>query len=443
MNTLHMAWMLARPSSAGRTPQLLTIGAYTMVSAMMLIVLGGAWSFTKLDSDAQSFYIPLAAFALVLLLVPLLVLGSSAAKLSARAQDRALSSLRLLGATGFQVRAVAVTQAAATALVGAVGGVVLYLALAPAVALVKFQGEPIGTAIFLPSMTTVLAVLAVLLLSVISALAGLRKLVITPLAVATRRTAPMPSWIRAVIGIGSIVVLCTLFDKIGLLPVGMGVLLTIIISGFGLGLLALNLIGPWLVAKVGKAKLNKATTPEELLAARMILESPGAAWRQVSGVAMAAFVAVIGGAGAAMFEFSDTQSTGTWEDYLGADVLTGVLMTLSIALICVAISAAISQCAGTLDREDLYLGLHRLGMDLGVINKARVQSVMIPALTVAIGFALASAVLVFPFASLALLIKPLTVGTVLAVLFAGLLVIRLALNIADPRKLLSVHSTRD
>lgn len=442
MNTLHMAWMLARPSSSGRIVQLLTVGAYTMVSAMVLIVLGGAWSFTKLESEAQGLYIPLAAFALVLLIVPLLVLGSAAAKLSARAQDRALSSLRLLGATGLQVRAVAVIQAAATALVGAICGVVLYLALAPAVALVKFQGEAIGTAIFLPVMATATAVLAVLLLSVVSALAGLRKVVITPLAVATRRSAPMPSWMRAVIAIGSIVVICTVFSKIGLLPVGMGVLIAIIISGFGVGLLALNLIGPWLVAKVGTAKLKKAESPEQLLAARMILESPGGAWRQVSGVAMAAFVAVIGGSGAAMFGFSENELASSWELYLGTDVLTGVLVTLSISLICVAISAAISQCAGTLDRQDLYLGLHRLGVDLGVVNKARVKSVMIPALTVAIGFTLASAVLVLPFASLALLLKPLTVATVLAVLLAGLLVIRLSLNIADPRRLLADKSGR-
>lgn len=442
MNTLHMAWMLARPSSSGRIVQLLTVGAYTMVSAMVLIVLGGAWSFTKLEGDAQGFYIPLAAFALVLLVVPLLVLGSSAAKLSARAQDRALSSLRLLGATGLQVRAVAVIQAAATALVGAICGVVLYLALAPAVALVKFQGEAIGTAIFLPPLATAAAVLAVLLLSVVSALAGLRKLVITPLAVATRRSVPMPSWMRAVIAIGSIVVIYTLFSKVGLLPVGLGVLITIVISGFGVGLLALNLIGPWLVAKVGTAKLKKAESPEQLLAARMILESPGGAWRQVSGVAMAAFVAVIGGSGAAMFAFSENDVAGSWEMYLSTDVLTGVLVTLSISLICVAISAAISQCAGTLDRQDLYLGLHRLGVDLGVVNKARVKSVMIPALTVAIGFTVASAALVLPFASLALLLKPLTVATVLVVLLAGLLVIRLSLNIADPRRLLADHSGR-
>lgn len=442
MNTLHFAWMLARPSSAGRTAQLLTVGAYTMVSAMALIVLGGAWSFTKLESEAQGIYLPLAAFALILLMVPMLVLGAAAVKLSARAQDRALSALRLLGATGLQVRAVAVTQAAATALLGALCGVVLYLALAPAVALVKFQGEAIGAAIFLPVLAIVLAILAVLLLAVLSALAGLRKLVITPLAVATRRSTPTPSWIRAAVAVGSIALLCTLFSQIGLLPLAMGVMITIIIAGFAVGLLALNLIGPWLVAKVGKRKLAKATGPEQLLAARMILESPGAAWRQVSGVAMAAFVAVIGGSGAAMFGFSQGNDTGTWEDYLGADVLTGVLVTLSIALICVAISAAISQCAGTLDREDLYLGLHRLGMDLKLINQARVKSVMIPALTAAIGFAVASAVLVFPFASLALLLKPLTVGTVLVVLAAGLLLIRVSLNIADPRRLLVVDSAR-
>ena len=67
---------------------------------------------------------------------------------------------------------------------------------------------------------------------------------------------------------------------------------------------------------------------------------------------------------------------------------------------------------------------------------------MIPALTVAIGFTVASAALVLPFASLALLLKPLTVATVLAVLLAGLLVIRCSLNIADPRRLLADLSGR-
>jgi hypothetical protein len=143
-----------------------------------------------------------------------------------------------------------------------------------------------------------------------------------------------------------------------------------------------------------------------------------------------------------MFGFSENEMASSWEKHLGTDVLTGVLVTLSISLICVAISAAISQCAGTLDRQDLYSGLHRLGVDLAIVNKARVKSVMIPAMTVAIGFTVASAALVLPFASLALLLKPLTVATVLVVLLAGLLVIRCSLNIADPRRLLADQSRR-
>src|SRR5690606_38957307 len=111
--------MLGRPAKSRLAPQLLTACAYAMVSAILLIVLGGAYSFTSFSLEAQSMYLPLAAFAVVLLVVPLLVLGSAAARLSARSNDRALSSLRLLGATGGQISSVAVLQAAGTALAGA------------------------------------------------------------------------------------------------------------------------------------------------------------------------------------------------------------------------------------------------------------------------------------------------------------------------------------
>lgn len=70
-----------------------------MVSTILLIVLGGAYSFNCFEAEAQGAYLPLAGIAVVLLVVPRLVLGSAAARLSARANDRALSSLRLLGGT--------------------------------------------------------------------------------------------------------------------------------------------------------------------------------------------------------------------------------------------------------------------------------------------------------------------------------------------------------
>ena len=78
MNTVHLAWMLGRPSSTRGTSQILTVSAYAMVGAMLLVVLGGAYSFTSFEREAQAAYLPLAGFAVVLLAVPLMVLGRCA-----------------------------------------------------------------------------------------------------------------------------------------------------------------------------------------------------------------------------------------------------------------------------------------------------------------------------------------------------------------------------
>lgn len=440
MNILHLSWMLGRPAKSRLAPQLLTACAYAMVSAILLIVLGGAYSFTSFSLEAQSMYLPLAAFAVVLLVVPLLVLGSAAARLSARSNDRALSSLRLLGATGRQISLVAVLQAAGTALAGALTGVLLYFLVAPLASMLRFQGAPIGSAIYLPLWMLAIAVVAVVLLSAASAAAGLRKLVITPLAVATRRAVPTPGWLRAVIAVGGIAVLGLVFANMGQFLQSIAAIIAVVVGGFGFGLLIMNLIGPFLVSKVGKRKLRKANTPQELLSARMILESPAESWRQVSGVAMASFVAVVGGSGAAMMSMTDDGlSRGTWLEHVPADVTTGVLVTLAISFICVAASAAISQSASTLDRAELYRGLHRLGMPWATMNAARTKSIMIPALTASIGFAIASTVLVLPLAGAAIIFKPLTVITVVACVLLGMLLIRGAILVADPQKLLATR----
>lgn len=440
MNILHLSWMLGRPAKSRLAPQVLTACAYAMVSAILLIVLGGAYSFTSFSLEAQSMYLPLAAFAVVLLVVPLLVLGSAAARLSARSNDRALSSLRLLGATGRQISLVAVLQAAGTALAGALTGVLLYFLVAPLASMLRFQGAPIGSAIYLPLWMLAIAVVAVVLLSAASAAAGLRKLVITPLAVATRRAVPTPGWLRAVIAVGGIAVLGLVFANMGQFLQSIAAIIAVVVGGFGFGLLIMNLIGPFLVSKVGKRKLRKANTPQELLSARMILESPAESWRQVSGVAMASFVAVVGGSGAAMMSMTDDGlSRGTWLEHVPADVTTGVLVTLAISFFCVAASAAISQSASTLDRAELYRGLHRLGMPWATMNAARTKSIMIPALTASIGFAIASTVLVLPLAGAAIIFKPLTVITVVACVLLGMLLIRGAILVADPQKLLATR----
>ncbi|GAB3621894.1 hypothetical protein GCM10027417_31560 [Glutamicibacter endophyticus] len=437
MNTLQLAWMLTRAGGGQRRVRALTLGAYAVVSALVLIVVAGALSFTRLPEETAAFYLPLAGIAVVLLIVPLVLVGASAARLSARSQDRTLSTLRLLGATGGQVRAISVLQAVGTAALGALGGVLLYLACAPLVALVNFQGAPIGAGIFAP-LPALLAVLsAVLLLAAGSSLAGLRKLVISPLAVRQRVNVPRPSWVRAVLGVAGIALVYGLFSSLGTVAQSIAMMVVMLMVGLGTGLLVLNLIGPWMISVIGRRKLATAQSPEQLLAARMILESPKAIWRQVAPLAMAAFVAVVGGSGAALMNQGAPEPTGGWEDYISGDMLTGVLLTLAIIFLCVAASTAITQAAGTLDAAELYQGLGKMGLTSTTMNRARVQAVMIPALGAALIFAVGSGVLLLPLVGIAMIMAPLSLAMVVLTCVAGLVLVRLAVQLAAPSRMLT------
>ena len=126
MRAFGLAWLLGRPGRGRLAPLLLTSGAYALVSALVLTVTAGALSFTRVRDGNTGAYLTLAGLAVVLLVVPLAVLGSAAARLSARSQDTRLSTVRLLGGTPGLVVAVTMVESAATAGAGAMAGVLLY-----------------------------------------------------------------------------------------------------------------------------------------------------------------------------------------------------------------------------------------------------------------------------------------------------------------------------
>ena len=125
----RVAWLLARPGSAGLAASVLPITAFGIVTALLLTVLGGAQTFWTWTDDGGVLYQALAVIALALLVVPLVSLGGAAARLSARRRDDRLATLRLLGATPAVVSALAVIESAVLAAVGAVAGVVVHVAI--------------------------------------------------------------------------------------------------------------------------------------------------------------------------------------------------------------------------------------------------------------------------------------------------------------------------
>jgi hypothetical protein len=429
----RVAWMLARPGSSGTATLALPVTAFAIVSALLLTVLGGAQSFFTWTDDIAFSYQLLAVIALVLLVVPLASLGGAAARLSARRRDDRLATLRLLGATPATVSALAVMESTVLALAGAVVGVAGYFAIVPALALVPFRGEPLGIdGVVLGVPVIAGTVLGIAGLAAVSAVLGLRQVVISPLGVRTRQDAPKLSWVRA--GVAAVVVVLS-FGLLSVLQVAGSamVIIAFLAAAFGGTLAVLNLVGPWVIRLVAQRQARRAARPAKLVAARTVLESPKAAWRQVSGVAMTSFMAVFAGVGVALIDLTAGDSgMDAASAQLFADIRTGILITVIGSFLMVACSVGVNQAAGILDRRDLYRSLDMLGMPERTMDAARRRAVMSPLRITAIGSAVVAAVVMLPLTGAALLVQPLALIVIAAVLAAGIGVVALGLVLTRP-----------
>lgn len=434
----RVAWLLSRPSAQGRITLLLPAVAFACVTALLGIVLGGAQTFWTYTDELGGLYQALAVIALVLLLVPLASLGGAAARLSVRRRDDRLAVLRLLGATGAQVAVIAVIEAAAVALAGAVLGILLSYAASPLIGLIHFRGQPLGTAgAALQPAAALLVVLGVTLIAVVSSVVSLRRVAISPLGVALKQAAPGLSWLRLLVAAVVIGGAALLAGSVGAFDPAVVSPVLVIGIAFGGALAVLGVVGPWLIGVLGRRKARRAQDPQGLLAARLILDSPRAAWRQVSGVAMASFMAVFAGSGIAMMAGVDEASlaqpgTDPSTVHLPADIRTGILITVIGAFLTVACSVGVGQAAHILDRRDVIRSLDMLGAPLETQDAARHRSVMLPLLLAAVGSAGVAAVVTLPILGIAVILAPISVGIIFASIAAGILIVRAGLSATRP-----------
>ncbi|MBG0832755.1 ABC transporter permease [Planomonospora sp. ID67723] len=236
----------------------------------------------KATSDAEG-YQALALIATVLMVVPLLVFGGAAARLTVARRDQRLAALRLVGATPGQVVAMTVAEAVITAFGGALAGTVLYGLLIPVLTRIEIAGGSWFASDMWPGVPYTLAVLAAVPLLVgLSAVVGLRRVVVSPLGVAKRETPPAMRFVR---------VLALLAALAAVPALGAGTAAGVVAVVLGLAFLAINLTGPWVVGMIGRITARTARGPARLLAGRRLVDDPKAAWRTVSGVALTGFVA--------------------------------------------------------------------------------------------------------------------------------------------------------
>lgn len=408
-----------------RAAWVLPVVGFALTSGIGLMVFGGAMYFYTLpDPDERMVYSLYATVALILLVVPMLALMSSAARLLARRRDERLSGLRLLGASAGQLRRLLVSEAVALAAVGIGCGAVLYVALLPVVGLLPFAGQAMGAGgLWMGPVLLGAGLGALLLFAVAAAFIGLRRVEVTPLGVRTRRAAQKVWRGRAVLAAAAVVAGYLVYSFVPQPDMAAAIIAAFVL--LTLPLLAVQLIGPWVLKVISRAQAHRAKSAERLIAARNVLESPQQMWRQVGGVAVAAFVGVIAGCGMGMVSMADPQYMRSEDLMLLADIQRGVWLTLLVAFLLTACSVGLNQTAQVLDRRDLYAGLAKMGFSLTQLHRIARLSVTRSLGVVLLVAVACAAVVGLPAVGWAIISAPGTVLTVAGVLAAGVVLVHL------------------
>lgn len=435
-------WLLVRPTRADFSSTSLPVLAFAIITAVALAVMAVARAYwTALDPAGFGQYKILSAAMLAVLVVPTGTLGGAAARLSARRREDRLATLRLMGASALWVRKVALVEALFVAAMGALFGLLLYLPLVPALARVEAAGFPLGVAgAWLPAGVITVILLGVVLVAMISAGASLRQVLISPLGVRMRQSAPRMHWMRVAISLvvvgGAVLVLQLTSASWG--AVGITFALVVVLVAV---MAVLNLLGPFLVARLARTRLARTADAATLIAMRGVLESPQAAWRQVSGVALASFIAVPAGSVLGFLDMVQRLSNAVTPEQIlfFGDIRTVVVAAVAVSYLLVACSVGVTQSAAVMERRALYMSLDRLGMPVSTMRRSRRLAVSAPLLVAAVMPALVAALLVVPVVGVSVVTAPLFIVTVIGCIALGVLLIQLGVVVTAPvlRKVLA------
>ncbi len=226
----------------------------------------------------------------VALVLPILILIATASRLSAVRREERFASMRLVGATPRQISKISAVEAVIAALAGVVLGFGLFFAVRPLLYHVPITGAPLAQGdLSLRAVDILIVVVGVPIAAVVSARLALHRVQISPLGV-TRRVRKRPPGIARIVPLLAGIAFLAYFDAAGK-PGAIGSQLLELLVGFVLLIVGLVLAGPWFTTAGSRIMANRATRPATLIAGRHLLDNPKAAFRFVSGLVIALFVA--------------------------------------------------------------------------------------------------------------------------------------------------------
>jgi hypothetical protein len=226
----------------------------------------------------------------VALLLPVLILIATASRLSAARREERFAAMRLVGATPRQISAVSAVEAAVAAVAGVVAGFALFFVFRPLLYHVPFTGALFSQGdLSLQWIDIALAVIGIPVAAVVSAGLALRRVQISPLGVSRQASSRPPRIVRIIPLLAGIAVLAY-FDAVGK-PGSNGSQILELLVGFVLLIVGLVLAGPWFTTAGSRLMAKRANRPATLISGRRLLDNPKAAFRFISGLVIALFVA--------------------------------------------------------------------------------------------------------------------------------------------------------
>ena len=232
--------------------------------------------------------------AAIVVLFPLLILVNTATRLAAARREERFAAMRLVGATGNQVNAVAAVESALSSVFGTLLGFAAFLVVRPALAQISFSGARFSEATVTPTAGGYLGMLVgVPVIATLSSLWSLRRVRVSPLGVSRRVAAPPPRvWRVLPLLIGIPVFVVPLLGDTHLKSQTLKTSPTTPLLYVGTVLIMAGLVlgGPWLTMQVARGLARFSRGASSLLAARRLADNPKLAFRTVSGLVLAVFV---------------------------------------------------------------------------------------------------------------------------------------------------------
>jgi len=267
---------------------LIVVVGHTVGELSKLPGAGEVTGFATSGFGSKQFLIVLFIGALALL-VPVLVFLGMATRLAAARREQRFAAMRLVGATARQVSVIAGVETTIAAIAGVLGGFVLLLVLRPILQHVSITGVPFAPGdLSLTAFDVLLVALGVPVAAALASRVALRRVVGSPLGVSRRVTPPAPRPTRLVPLVAGLVWLgvFVLFGKSD-----SNVVIYVYFVGFLLLISGLVWAGPWLTDVGGRAMARRTSRADVLLAGRRLSDDPRTAFRSISGLVLALFLA--------------------------------------------------------------------------------------------------------------------------------------------------------